>query len=106
LIAAYGNGGEQERAESKFKEMLARGLQPDDYTFVGLMICPASRGDYVTCLDIKDRMVAHDVTPTVHIYNEIIRAAGISKKYELAVEIYQTLVDDGIQPNATTRMSV
>ena len=106
LIAAYGNGGEQERAESKFKEMLARGLQPDDYTFVGLMICPASRGDYVTCLDIKDRMVAHDVTPTVHIYNEIIRAAGISKKYELAVEIYQTLVDDGIEPNATTRMLV
>ena len=103
LIAAYGYGGEQDRAETKFKEMLRRGLKPDDYTFVGLMVAPASRGDFASCLDIKERMGALNVTPTVHIYNELIRAADISKNYELALQIYQMMVNNGIQPNATTR---
>ena len=103
LIAAYGYSGEQDRAETKFKEMLRRGLKPDDYTFVGLMVAPASRGDFASCLDIKERMGALNVTPTVHIYNELIRAADISKNYELALQIYQMMVNNGIQPNATTR---
>ena len=47
LIAAYGRSGEQKRASARYTEMLAKGLKPDDYTFVGLMLSPASCGTWM-----------------------------------------------------------
>jgi pentatricopeptide repeat protein len=107
LIAAYGHAGEDERAHKRFKEMLAvsspQRLLPDDYTFVGLMLAPAGRGDIPTCVDIKRQMTALGVDPTVHVYNELMRAADVSVRYELAVEFYQQMVAEGVEPNATTQ---
>jgi pentatricopeptide repeat protein len=106
LIAAYGRGGEQKRAYARYNEMLAKGLKPDDYTFVGLMLSPASCGNLSACLDIKEQMHVHGVVPTVHVYNELIRAADVARRYETAVEIFQEMVKKGIEPNATTREMV
>lgn len=103
LIAAYGRSGEQKRASARYTEMLAKGLKPDDYTFVGLMLSPASCGNLNACLDIKEQMHAHGVVPSVHVYNELIRAADVARRYETAVEIFQEMVKKGIEPNSTTR---
>lgn len=105
LIAAYGHAGEEARANARFSEMLKRTdpvLAPDDYTCVGLMLAPAGRGDVHACLEIKRRMSELGVAPTVHVYNELIRAAEVAKRYELAVEIFQKMQAKGVEPNATT----
>jgi pentatricopeptide repeat protein len=104
LIAAYGAAGEEERANKRFKEMVdvSPPLVPDDYTFVGLMLAPAGRGDIPMCLEIKRQMPAYGVKPTVHVYNELMRAADVAARYELAVEFYQQMIVRGITPNVTT----
>ena len=104
LISAYGHAEEFDKANIAFKEMLDIGLVPDDYTFVGLMLAPASAGDLNQCMEIKRFMeVKHGVTPTVHVWNECIRAADKSDRYETAVQVYQDMVQCGIEPNYMTR---
>lgn len=104
LIAAYGRGGEEARATRRFREMIERGLKPDDYTVVGLLLAPAGRGDLATCVETKEEMRRkHGVKATVHVYNELIRAASVGKRYETAVETYQAMVREGVEPNATTQ---
>jgi len=104
LIAAYGRGDREDKANISFKEMLDAGLKPDDYTFVGLMLAPATRGDLATCMEIKRFMKnKHGVEPTVHVWNECVRAADACAAYETAVDIYQDMVKAGVEPNATTR---
>ena len=104
LISAYGRGGEEDRARARFAEMRARGFAPDDYAFVGLMQAPASRGDVARCAEIEREMRAvYALEPTVHVYNELIRAAEAGRQYETAVEWFQTMRERGVEPNATTR---
>ncbi len=104
LIAAYGRGDEEDLANISFKEMLDAGLRPDDYTFVGLMLAPATRGDLATCMEIKRFMKnKHGIEPTVHVWNECVRAADACAAYESAVDIYQDMVEAGVEPNETTR---
>ena len=104
LIAAYGRAGEEDKANIRFKEMVDSGLVPDDYTFVGLMLAPATRGDLATCMEIKRFMLAkHGCQPTVHVWNECVRAADTRQLYETAVDLYQSMLKEGIEPNATTR---
>ena len=84
--------------------MIERGLKPDDYTVVGLLLAPAGRGDLATCVETKEEMRRkHGVEATVHVYNELIRAASVGKRYETAVETYQAMVREGVEPNATTQ---
>ena len=104
LIAAYGRAGKEARANRRFREMIERGLKPDDYTVVGLLLAPANRGDYATCVETKEETRRkHGVKATVHVYNELIRAASVGKRYETAVETYQAMVREGVEPNATTQ---
>ena len=104
LIAAYGRGDREDEANISFKEMLDAGLKPDDYTFVGLMLAPATRGDLATCMEIKRFMKnKHGIDPTVHVWNECVRAADACAAYESAVDIYQDMVEAGVEPNETTR---
>ena len=79
LIAAYGHADEETKAKNAFNEMLELRLVPDDYTFVGLMLAPAARGDVVGCLDVRRRMRSCGVSSTVHVYNELIRRGGAPK---------------------------
>jgi|MDSW01.1.fsa_nt_gb pentatricopeptide repeat protein len=104
LIFSYGHGNEEQRANLCFnKMMMAPELSPDDYTFVGLLRGPSTRGDLSRCQEIKSSMSSFGVVPTVHVYNELIRAADVSSRYETAVELYQQMVSEGIEPNTTTQ---
>lgn len=104
LISAYGTANEFDKANIRFKEMCDLGFTPDDYTFVGLMSAPASSGDLQTCLEIKKFMwTKHGVRPTVHVWNECIRAADASHNYEQAVSVYQNMIAVNIEPNYATR---
>ena len=104
LIAAYGHGGEDTRANICFREMVfEKKLVPDDYTFVGLMLAPAARGELAVCHEIMLRMSDLGVLPSVHVYNQLIRAADVSSRYETAIELYQKMISEGIEPNATTK---
>ena len=105
LIAAYGRAGKEARANRRFREMIERGLKPDDYTVVGLLLAPANRGDYARRASRQRRRRDENTAskPTVHVYNELIRAASVGKRYETAVETYQAMVREGVEPNATTQ---
>lgn len=104
LISAYGRSGKTDLARKVFEQMLARRIPPDDYTFVGLMLGPASEGNFRECSKIATEMKElYDVEHTVHTYNTLIQAADIAGNYDKAVEVYDELLQRGIEPNNTTR---
>ena len=103
LISAYGRSGKTELGRKVFNQMLARRIPPDDYTFVGLMLGPASEGDVRECAKIASEMKLFGVEHTVHTYNAMIQCADIAGNYDKAVEIYEELLSRGIEPNGTTK---
>jgi len=103
LISAYGRSGKTELARKVFLQMLAKRIEPDDYTFVGLMLGPATAGNFRECAKIASEMKDYGVKPTVHTYNTLIQAADIAGNYDKAVELYDELLREGIEPNNTTR---
>ena len=103
LISAYGRSGKTELGRKVFNQMLARRIPPDDYTFVGLMLGPASEGDVRECAKIASEMKRFGVEHTVHTYNAMIQCADIAGNYDKAVEIYDELLSQGIEPNGTTK---
>jgi len=103
LISAYGRSGKTELARKVFLQMLAKRIAPDDYTFVGLMLGPATAGNFRECAKISNEMKEYGVAPTVHTYNALIQAADIAGNYDKAVELYDELLRDGLEPNNTTR---
>ena len=104
LISAYGRSGKTELAREVFRQMLARRIPPDDYTFVGLMLGPALDGNFRECARIATEMKEeYGVEHTVHTYNALIQAADIAGNYDKAVEVYDELLRRGVEPNNTTR---
>ena len=103
LISAYGRSGKTELAREVFRQMLARRIPPDDYTFVGLMLGPALDGNFRECARIATEMKEeYGVEHTVHTYNALIQAADIAGNYDKAVEVYDELLH-GAASSPTTR---
>ena len=104
LISAYGRSGQTELARKAFNKMLARRIVPDDYSFVGLMLGPASQGNIRECEKIaKEMKEDYGLAHTVHTYNTLIQAADIAGNYDKAMVTYEELLRSGVEPNNTTK---
>ena len=76
---------------------------PDDYCFVGLIIGHAKSRNLRSALEIKQLMLASNVKETVHTYNALIYVADVCGEYEKVVDLYETMLRKGIQPNLSTQ---
>ena len=103
LMVAYGRSGETERARHLFALMENERILPDDYCFVGLIIGHAKSRNLRSALEIKQLMLASNVKETVHTYNALIYVADVCGEYEKVVDLYETMLRKGIQPNLSTQ---
>jgi len=106
LMIAYGRSGEIERARHLFALMENESVCADDYCFVGLIIGYAKSRNLRAALEIKQLMVASNVKETVHTYNALIYVADVCGEYEKVVDLYETMLRNGIRPNLSTQALV
>ncbi|ORY96648.1 hypothetical protein BCR43DRAFT_492038 [Syncephalastrum racemosum] len=88
-----------------YQDMTKRHVKPTIVTYSILMLAHAYIPDPDACVKILDELKRHRIELNVVHYTIVMRAWGKAKKWDKVKETYETMIADGIEPNAMT-MSV
>ncbi|QDZ24823.1 hypothetical protein A3770_14p73410 [Chloropicon primus] len=104
LIAAYAHVGDYSKANEVFKEMRTKGFVPTDYAYAGRIKAYAKNNMWRECvLILKEVEEEQGIQPSVHIYNAVLQACFVTKKWELALKLFARMEEKGIEPNRATK---
>lgn len=103
MIAAHGMAGNPAAAESAFRSLVRSGHRPRDYAYCGLIAAHSIAGDLAAALRVRERLQKDRVLVTIHVYNALMAACERSLQFDKALELFNMMKRDGIEPNAVTQ---
>ena len=103
MITAYGAGGRVREAELMLRNMLELGELPQDYAFCGIIAAYRLSDRPRGAFQVRSRMQALGVAPTVHVYNELLMTCERHSLWDKALLMSNVMKKDGVEPNTITQ---
>jgi pentatricopeptide repeat protein len=80
IISTAGATGKLRVAERTFERLLEDGVQPDRYSFHGLLNAYAKKKDLEAALKIPEKMLKCNLNPTTRTFNLVLKAYMVARK--------------------------
>ncbi|CDP21048.1 unnamed protein product [Coffea canephora] len=89
-----------------WREMKARGIPRDVFSYSSMMSCYSKFGNLKSLLKLFDQMKGLDIAPDRKVYNAVIHALSKGKHVKEARNLMKTMQENGISANAATYNSL
>lgn len=98
--------GDLREGKRIWREMKARGIPLDVFSYSSMMSCYSKFGNLKSLLKLFDQMKGLDIAPDRKVYNAVIHALAKGKHVKEARNLMKTMQENGISPNAITYNSL